>query len=89
MQERRTTVRVDHPSRTQYCAADDPLPKDGSLANVSERGAKALLRERRKLGDRVTINFPLHASHETVTATGMVRWSGDLSHAGRWYPVGL
>ena len=88
MQERRTTVRVDHTCHTQYCAADDPLPKDGSLTNVSERGARALLREHRKVGDRVTVNFPLSAPHQSVTATGIVRWNVD-AQAARWYPVGL
>lgn len=89
MQERRTTIRVDHPCRTQYCSANDPLPKDGSLLNLSERGAGVLLRESRKGGERVTVNFPLLGAEDTVTTTGVVRWSGEHSERGRWYPVGL
>lgn len=89
MQERRTTIRVDHPCRTQYCSADEALPKDGSLLNLSERGAGVLLREPRKGGERVTVNFPLLGAEETLTTTGVVRWSGEHAQRGRWYPVGL
>lgn len=88
MQERRTTIRINHACRAQYCATEDLLPRDGRIANVSERGVNVLLREPHKEGEQVTVSFSLPGADDTVTATGSVRWSAP-SRKGRWYPVGL
>lgn len=88
MQERRTTVRVPYQCRTQYCAAEDLLPRDGRLINVSERGAALLVRESRKAGEQVTASFSLPGSSDTLTATGIVRWS-SAAGKGRWHTLGM
>jgi len=88
MQERRTTIRLNHACRAQYCAAEDLLPRDGRIANVSERGASVLARERHREGEQVTVSFALPGTDDTLTATGSVRWAAS-SRAGRWYPIGL
>ncbi len=88
MQERRTTIRINRTCRAQYCAAEDLLPRDGRLANVSERGANVWVRERHKEGEQVTVSFSLPGAGDSVTATGSVRWSAS-SREGRWYPLGL
>jgi len=88
MQERRTTVRVGYQARAQYCAAEDLLPRDGRLVNLSERGAGMLVREARKLGEQVTISFSLPQSADALTATGLVRWAA-ASGKGKWHAAGL
>lgn len=88
MQERRTTVRVAYPCRAQYCAADDLLPRDGRILNLSERGAGMLVRESRREGEQVTTSFSLPGTSETLTATGVVRWSSPTLK-GRWHAMGL
>lgn len=88
MQERRTTVRVAYQSRAQYCAAEDLLPRDGRLVNLSERGAGVLIREARKPGEQITISFSLPQSADALTATGLVRWS-EASGTGKWKAAGL
>ena len=89
MQERRTSIRINRLSRAQYCPADDLVPRDGRLTNLSERGAGLLLREAHRIGERITVSFTLPDAEEPVTATGVVRWSDDRSRQGRWYPLGL
>ncbi len=88
MQERRTTVRVGYQSRAQYCAAEDLLPRDGRLVNLSERGAGILVREAHKPGEQVTISFSLPQSTDALTATGLVRWASP-SGKGKWHAAGL
>lgn len=88
MQERRTTVRVPYQARAQYCAAEDLLPRDGRLTNVSERGAGLQIREARKPGEQVTISFSLPQSADALTATGLVRWASS-SGKGKWHAAGL
>ena len=88
MQERRTTVRVAYPCRAQYCAADDLLPRDGRMVNLSERGAGLLVHEPRREGEQLTASFSLPGEHDPVTATGVVRWSAP-SKTGRWHALGL
>lgn len=86
MQERRTSIRMAHAVPAQYCPSDDLLPRDGKLQDVSERGSKLLAREPRKLGDRVTVTFPLEEQGEPLTLTGEVRWTAP---SGRWSATGL
>lgn len=88
MQERRTTVRTRCNYRAQYCAADDLLPRDGQLINISERGAGLLVREPRRAGEQITASFSLPGDNEPLTATGVIRWSLPPVK-GRWYPLGL
>lgn len=88
MQERRTTVRTHHTCRAQYCASDDLLPRDGRVANVSERGIGLLCREPHREGEQVTVSFSLPGAEDGFTATGLVRWS-SATRQGRWYPAGL
>jgi len=89
MQERRSTIRVDRPSRAQYCPADDLIPRDGHLINLSERGAGLLAQETHRVGARLTITFPLPEEEEPLTASGVVHWSDARARQGRWYPLGL
>ncbi len=88
MQERRTTIRIAQNSRAQYCAADDLLPRDGQVNDLSERGAGLLVREQHKPGEHVTVSFNLPGQEEPLTATGTVRWSSS-SRQGRWYRLGM
>ncbi len=89
MQERRTTVRVAYHARAQYCSSDDFRPRDGLLVNLGARGAGLLAREAQREGNRVTLSFALPGARETLTATGLVRWSGPPTQRHRWHPVGL
>lgn len=89
MQERRTTIRVNRLSRAQYCPADDLVPRDGRLTNLSDRGAGLLSRETHRIGERITVSFMLPDTEEPLTATGVVRWSDERSRQGRWYPLGV
>jgi archaellum component FlaC len=89
MQERRTTIRKNHYTRMQYCPAEDLELREGRLADVSERGAGLLTRERRRNGELVTLGFSLPGTEDTLTATGVIRWSGSESAAGNWHRVGL
>ena len=89
MQERRTTIRVPLNCRILYCASEDLLLRDGSLINVSERGAELLVRETHRQGDQVTVSFDLPGHIEPVTATGMVRWSGQRAANRHWHAAGL
>lgn len=86
MQERRTNIRIAHAVGAQYCPSDDLLPRDGKLQDVSERGARLLAREPRRLGDRITVTFPLEPREEPLTLTGEVRWSAP---SGRWCATGM
>lgn len=87
MQERRTTVRTPCSLRAQYCAAEDLLPRDGRMVDLSERGAGLWVREAHRAGEPITASFSLPGSSETLTATGVIRWS--LPAKGRWYPLGI
>jgi len=89
MQERRTTIRVDRLSRAQYCPADDLVPRDGRLTDLSERGAGLLAQETHRLGARLTVSFSLPEEEEPLTATGVVHWSDARARHGQWYPLGL
>ena len=89
MQERRTTIRVDRLSRAQYCPADDLIPRDGRLTNLSERGAGLLAHETHRLGARLTVSLSLPEEEEPLTATGVVHWSDARLRQGHWYPLGL
>ena len=87
MQERRTTIRKSHYARVQYCPAEDLELRDGRLTDVSERGAGVLARERHRSGELVTLGFSLPDAEETLTATGVIRWSG--SSGGHWHRTGV
>lgn len=89
MQERRTTVRKALYTRTQYCPSEDLELRDGRIADVSERGVGVLMRERHRGGELVTVGFSLPGDEETLTATGIVRWSGPESPSGAWHRIGL
>lgn len=89
MQERRTTIRIEHRARTQYCPSEDLLPKDGCLLNLSERGTGGLFREKHQAGERITLTLFLPEEHEALTGTGVVRWSDQQAQRGRWYRAGL
>ena len=88
MQERRTAIRVPCERRMQYCAEDDMTPQDGRLVNLSDRGAGVLLREAAQAGQRVTLSVPLPGTSEPLTATGVVRWTGQETPR-HGHPVGL
>ena len=85
MQERRTTIRKSHYARMQYCPAEDLELRDGRIADVSERGTGALMRERHRSGELVTLGFSLPGAEDTLTATGIIRWSGPESPKGTWH----
>ncbi|MBI3321701.1 MAG: PilZ domain-containing protein [Candidatus Omnitrophica bacterium] len=89
MQERRATIRTPHVCRAQYCPADDLLPRDGRITNLSEQGVGLLVREAYRSGEQVTVGFSLPGEREVLTATGVVRWSASEPLKGRWYPLGL
>lgn len=89
MQERRSTIRVSHRCRIQYCSSSDLLPRDGYLMNLSEQGAGMLLREPHAQQEQITISFGLPGEDEPVTATGVVRWSAPSGWSSRWHPCGL
>lgn len=90
MQERRATLRLPHKTRTPYCPAEDFLPREGQLLNLSERGAGLLARKAHHAGERITLSVLLPGEdREPVIATGVVRWCGPSRSRGRWWPVGL
>jgi hypothetical protein len=89
MQERRSTIRVNRLSRAQYCPAEDLIPRDGRLTNLSERGAGLLTQETHRVGARLTLTFPLPEEEEPLTASGVVHWSDARARQGHWYPLGL
>src|SRR3989338_9581565 len=89
MEERRSTVRVGHSCRAQCCPADDLLPQEGRVLNLSERGVGLLTREPRRVGERMAVNIPLPGEEGLVTASGIVQWSGSPIQRGRWHPTGL
>lgn len=89
MQERRITIRLEHPARAHYCPADDLLPRDGRLENLSERGAKVWVHEAHRRGERITITFPLQGTDSLVTATGTVHWSSKRLLGRPRHAVGL
>ena len=88
MQERRTTIRVPYACRAQLCQAEDFLPRDGRLFNLSERGAGVLTRSVPKSGERLTVSFALPGEGEPLIATGVVRWS-DGESPRRWHALGM
>ena len=88
MQERRTTIRLPHRCRAQYCSSEDLLPRDGQITNLSERGAGLLVREAHRNGELLSVGFSLPGAREPLTATGVVRWA-DAPRKGFWYPVGV
>ncbi len=89
MQERRTTIRVPHRSRIQYCPSEDLLPRDGELSDLSERGVGLLTSESHPAGESITITLSLPAAEDSMTATGVVR--GSAAPTGPWqrHRVGL
>ena len=89
MQERRTTIRIGHRCRMQYCGSDDLLSRDGQLTNLSERGVGLRLRESHRSGERITISFALPGADDPLTATGVLRWGEPTSIRPRWYGAGL
>ncbi len=76
MQERRTTVRKALYTRTQYCPSEDLELRDGRIADVSERGAGVLMREKHRGGGLVTGGFSLPGDEDTLTAAGIVLEDG-------------
>jgi hypothetical protein len=89
MQERRNTIRLHHFCRAQYCPFEDPVPRDGRITTLSERGAGLLVRSAHAIGERLTVNFSLPGDQDPMTATGVVRWSGLQLPRGGWYPLGI
>ena len=89
MQERRSTIRIEYPARAQYCPSEDLIPRDGRMTNLSERGANLLARETHRLGERITVSFPLPEEEEPLTVTGVVRWSDPTAQRGRWHATGI
>lgn len=89
LQEPRTTIRVTHHCETRYASSDSLPPKNGYMTDLSERGARLWVRERHPHGERVTVDFPLLGEQDTVTATGIVRWSDAQLHRWCWYQEGL
>jgi len=89
MQERRTTIRVAHSSRAQYCPSTDLTPRDGRLTTLSERGLGLLTREAHETGEQITVSFSLPGAPNPLTATGVVRWSNAPLPGARWHAAGL
>ena len=90
MQERRATLRVPVRGRTQYCPAEDFLPRGGQLMNLSERGAGLMAKKAHQVGERITLSVQLPGeSSDPMIATGVVRWCGSSRSRGRWWPLGL
>jgi hypothetical protein len=89
MQERRTTIRVAHASRAQYCPSTDLTPRDGRLTSLSERGLSLLTREAHEAGEQITVSFSLPGEPSPLTATGIVRWSNAPPPGARWHAAGL
>lgn len=89
MQERRTTIRIRRGGRAQYCSSDDLLPRDGQLANLSERGAGARVHQPSRIGERLTLTFPLPGADDALTATGIIRWSDPPVPKRHGYRAGL
>jgi outer membrane murein-binding lipoprotein Lpp len=88
MQERRTTIRLPHRCRAQYCSSEDLLPRDGQITNLSERGAGLLVREAHRNGELLSVGFSLPGAREPLTATGVVRWA-EAPRNRHWYPIGV
>jgi hypothetical protein len=89
MQERRTTIRIEHRAHAQYCPSEDLIPKDGRVLNLSERGAGLLLRDARRVGERLTLTLFLPEETDVLTGTGVVRWSDTKARRGWWHSTGL
>lgn len=89
MQERRTTIRVPHRSRIQYCPSEDLLPRDGELIDLSERGVGLLTSESHPAGESITITLSLPGAEDSMTATGVVRWSAAPTGPRTRHRVGL
>ena len=87
MQERRTTIRVPAQGRVQCCQAEDFLPRDGKLSNLSERGAGVQMRSVPNPGERLTLSVPLPGDSDPLIATGLVRWTSPDS--SKWQSVGV
>ncbi len=89
MQEKRNNIRYTHTDRAQYCPANDLLPRDGRITDVSERGVCLLVQEPHKEGERVTVSFSLPENEDPLTATGVTRWTSAKPVHGRWFPMGI
>ncbi len=89
MLERRSSLRYDHADRAQYCPANDLLPRDGRITNMSERGIGLLVQEPHQQGERITVSFSLENENDLLTATGVARWSSSMPVHGRWFPLGI
>ena len=89
MQERRTTIRFDYPTRAQYCSGEELIPRDGWLQNLSERGASLWVHEAHHSGERITVTVPLKGTDDLMTATGLVRWSSQRPFGWRRHSVGV
>lgn len=89
MQERRTTIRVPHRSRIQYCPSEDLLLRDGELIDLSERGVGLLASESHPTGESITVTLSLPGAEDSTTATGVVRWSAAPTGPWTRHRVGL
>ena len=89
MQERRTTIRINHRCRAQQCSSEDLLPHRGWICNLSERGVGLLVRKGYRPGERISVTFSLPGPREPITLAGIVRWSGSGARTDRWQRLGL
>ena len=89
MQERRATIRVPYVCRVQYRPFEDLLPRDGRLADLSDRGAGLLTHDFHPPGERLTLHLSLPEDSEGITATGVVRWSNPKGRLSRWCRLGV
>lgn len=89
MQERRTTIRINHRCLARYAHPDDLLPQDGLVRDLSERGAGVLMRDRSRYGAQVNVTFPLPGDRDSLTLAGVVRWATPRSREQAWAHAGV
>lgn len=46
-------------------------------------------REPHRIGEHLTVSFPLPGDTEISTATGVIRWAADQPKSGGWYGLGM
>ncbi len=65
------------------------MPRDGRVADLSDRGLRLLTREPHQRGETVAVSLALPDEDELLTASGTVRWCAEAAEGRRWYATGL